>query len=281
MMSAELDPGIASRIVPLRMPPLGKLEDPPINEVVCGVLFKPVANLDPVVLGSFWQLRRDAYPRREFKAPIAPQVPEGLLLQLSPDVGPLRTWLISKDDVLIIQVQHDRFYLNWRARQGEYPRFNDWDGKQGLLSKFLAELRAFTAFVSKELGDKVELQGLELAKVDRFDHGRHWQSAADLAELLPMLRPALDVAIAGTDPEVAVRLTMPLKDGSMDISIGGLARPGQPQNRALKLECRRSLRRVLSLDEVEEAMKASNSDLNDLFQRLVPDQKRFEKGWRP
>ena len=263
------------------MPPLGKLEEPPIFEVVCGVLFKPLSELDPVVLGAFWQSRRTEYPRREFKVPIAPQVPEGLLVQLGPDVGPLRTWLISKDDVFIIQVQQDRFYLNWRARRDDYPRFNDWDGKKGLLARFVFELTLFVQFVSRELGVKVELQGFELAKVDRFVQGKHWTTAADLAGLLPMLRPALEIVSLEGEPEVAVRLTTPLKDGSMDISIEALARVGQPQARAFKLECRRSVRIPLAVDDLPAAMKLSNAELNDLFVRLVPEQVRFQKGWRP
>ena len=122
--------------------PLGKLEEPPITEVVCGVFFKPVAGLDPVALGGFWKPRQKEYPRREFKAPIAPASAEGIELNFGPDLGPLRTWLISKDDVFIIQVQRDRFYLNWRARQDEYPRFNDWDSKKGLLRRVRFQARS-------------------------------------------------------------------------------------------------------------------------------------------
>ena len=262
-------------------PPLGKLEEPPITEVVCGSFFKPVPGLDPVSLGAFWKARQKEFPRREFKAPIAPASLEGIELNFGPDVGPLRTWLISKDDVFIIQVQHDRFYLNWRVRQDAYPRFNDWDANKGLLSRFLCEHEAFERFCSEELGAKLELQGIELAKIDHLERGRHWKDSRDLAWLLPMLGPALE--LAERDPVVAVRLTTPRDEGSVDIAIDTVLRVAQPPVPVVKLECRRSIRRALPPSELAGAFKRANGDLNELFVRLIAEDRheRFKKGWQP
>lgn len=259
--------------------PLGKLEEPPITEVVCGAFFKPVPGLDPVVLGGFWKARQKEFPRREFKAPIAPASPEGIELNFGPDIGPLRTWLISKDDAFIIQVQHDRFYLNWRARQDEYPRFNDWESNQGLLSRFMHEHSAFERFCSAELGTRLELHGIELSKIDHLERGRHWKDSRDLGALMPMLGPALE--LADKDPVVAVRLSTPREDGTVDIAIDTILRIAQPPVPVLKVECRRTIRRVMPSAALEVTFKAANNELNELFARLIPEvhHDRFKRGW--
>ncbi len=259
--------------------PLGKLEEPPITEVVCGSFFKPVPGLDPVALGTFWKARQKEFPRREFKAPIAPPSLESFELNFGPDIGPLRTWLISKDDVFIIQVQRDRFYLNWRVRQDEYPRFNDWDSNRGLLSRFMREHDAFAQFCNDELGTKLELQGIELAKIDHLERGRHWKDAADLAGLLPILSQALE--LADKDPVVALRLATPRDDGSVDVAIDTILRVAQPPVPVVKLEFRRSIRRVMPSSELAATFRRANDELNELFARLIPEDHhvRFKKGW--
>lgn len=259
---------------------IGKLLRPPIVEVVCGAYFEPVEQLDPVALGAFWQGRRAAYPRREYKAALTPSLSEDaqVSLSLGPDIGPLRTWLISADDVFILQVQRDRFYLNWRARQGAYPRFNDRDGNRGLLSKFLEEFGAFASFSKQELGVAPKVTGCELSKVDRLLQGRDWQDVRDLGALLPTIKPSLDFATPGSVPEVAVRLSTALADGVMNVAINSQYRLGPPGPRAILLSSSRVVLRDLASDAVGGALQASNEELNKLFVQLVPEQDRFGRG---
>lgn len=261
--------------------PLGQLKEPPIVEVVCGISFRPIASLDPLSLGAFWKDRRAEYPRREFKAPIVPPGPLGLEIDLGPDRGPLRTWLISKDDVFILQVQHDRFYLNWRARQDDYPRFSDREGRKGLLSLFLSQQEAFERFCEHELGTKLDIQGIELAKIDHLERDRHWKDARDLGVLMPMLSAALE--FAEKDPVVALRLSTPRDNGAVDIAIDTLFKVSKPNIPVVKLECRRSVRQALPSSGLEHAFKLANRELNDLFRALIPESQhhRFEEGWKP
>lgn len=248
---------------------LGRLEEPPISEVVCGSFFKSLPGLDPVTIGGFWRPRRAEYPRREFKVPIVATAPRNVEVSLGQDVGPLRTWLISRDDVFIIQVQHDRFYLNWRARQDAYPRFNDWDESEGLLSRFLREREAFEHFCAEELGVKPELHGIELAKIDHLERGRHWKDSRDLCGLLPMLRPAVE--LAESDPAVAIRMSTPRDDGAMEVAIETMHPPAQPAALVVRLESRRTIRRSIATGDLAAAFRGANEELNDLFLRLVPE----------
>lgn len=256
----------------------GKLDEPPIIEVVCGVSFKSVRELDPVLLGAFWRERRADFPRREYKAPIA--LPAGAFgVTFGPDIGPIRTWLISKNDDLIIQVQHDRFYLNWRKRQDEYPRFTDRPGRPpGLLSRFLTELNHFTAFLAREASARLELSGLELAKLDRLTQGRHWSGVEDLLKLLPMLETPLKTAPAG-EPTFHLRVGAPAAEHQRtEVVVDGTAVADQ---REIRVDFNTALARTLELAEVEASMQRLNDDLNALFRRVLPEQHRFKKGWQP
>lgn len=262
--------------------PLGKLEEPPITEVACGVLFKPVPGLDPLALGAYWKPKEKEYPRRELKAPIAPAMPVGMELSFGPDIGPVRTWLISKNDVFIIQIQHDRFYVNWRARQEEYPRFNDWDdGNRGLLSRFMEEYASFAQFCAHELDTQLELKGVDLSKLDHLARGRHWKDPHDLAVLLPMLGPVLD--LSDKEPAVSVRLSAPRDNGSIEIALESQLKVGQPPIPVIKLECRRGIRGAVPLNDLSVTIKGANAELNELFGRVIPEEQhfRFKKGWRP
>jgi len=47
-----------------------KLAAPPIVEVVCGVFFAPIPELDPVILGKFWHDLRGDYPLHAIQPPV-------------------------------------------------------------------------------------------------------------------------------------------------------------------------------------------------------------------
>src|SRR5690349_21253827 len=102
-------PGFRSRDV---MRSLEALKNPPIVEVGCGIIFDPIENLDPVSIGSYWHSRRADFPDRQ----VMHAVGDATRIVVGPGVGPLRTWLISPTGNLVLQIQSDRFYLNWRRR---------------------------------------------------------------------------------------------------------------------------------------------------------------------
>jgi hypothetical protein len=50
---------------------LDRLENPPIVEVACGVIFEEIAALDPIFLGTYWLTRKDAFSGRQLGDPAA------------------------------------------------------------------------------------------------------------------------------------------------------------------------------------------------------------------
>src|SRR6185436_6912977 len=160
-----------------------KLLAPPVTEVICGLIFEPVPEIDPLVLGTYWEKKRQDFPRHQLHPPISDE--SSLVITGLPTI---RTWLISEDDVFVVQIQNDRFYLNWRARGQEYPLFSDHGNRIGILSRLNSEFSSFARFCKERLGRDVAPNRIELGKVNHFVQGEHWRDFPDLAELLPWLK---------------------------------------------------------------------------------------------
>jgi uncharacterized protein (TIGR04255 family) len=210
-----------------------KLEAPPIIEVVCGLFFPPVPSVDPIFVGGLQRELADEYPRHAIHAPVV-DVP----LSFMPGPGPLRSWLISKSDEWVLQLQPDRFYVNWRRRKiSEYPRFND---SGGVLEKTLFEFTRFRKACKDRLGTDVMPATVELAKVDLIVEGEHWQDVQDLGRVVPLVA---DVGKFANSPGVELGLNIIDRDPagitqvvSLSLSTESLL-DGSPA-RALKIETR-------------------------------------------
>jgi hypothetical protein len=145
------------------------------------VFFAPVPAIDPVFVGG---LQRDTafsdYPHHA----IHPAVLDAPGLLFSPGRGPLRSWLISSNDEWVLQLQLDRFYVNWRRRGNEYPRFS---GEGGVLERALTEIERFRGYCQERLRAEVRPSTVELAKVDLMVEGVHWSGVEDLGRLVSLI----------------------------------------------------------------------------------------------
>lgn len=121
-----------------------RLLNPPITEVVCGLVFDSVVQLDLLELGVYWDSRRREYPVKMLK----PTLFDAHALNVDPaSLMPARAWLLKEiDGELVQQIQHDRFYMNWRRREGEYPHFNDSEAGDGLKTIALREFERLAEF---------------------------------------------------------------------------------------------------------------------------------------
>lgn len=245
---------------------LEKLHSPPIVEVVCGVLFDPIAGLDPLTLGRFWEQQRAAYPDHQLHPPI---LEEGQTLHFE-RFPPIRVWMISPDDAWVLQVQWDRFYLNWRQRGETYPRFSDQATGEGVLSRFLREFDGFAAYCASTLGCKPEPRAFELAKIDLFKPGVSWDGLDDLAAMLPWLQP-FSAASESKQPTISAQFREERAGGTLVIGV----EVGKPH---AKLETRLTK----NLDgQLRPEFEAANTVLNGVFEKLIPAEertKRFQGG---
>jgi hypothetical protein len=261
---------------------LGKLKNPPIVEVVSGVRFEPLLHLDPLAAGAFWARRSSDFPDHELRPAVTSdgQIVLGL-------VPPLRAMLFHASKTRVLQLQGDRFYVNWRrpqgdtiegARGGEYPRFNDRPGQPGLVTTVIDEYKLFESFCAELWGEPPKAVGIELAKVDLLIEGVDWTDFDDLASLLPWLRSFHAFARA-PKPSFALRFDEPRDGGDLSVTISqaiGNDAEGK-ERRVVKVETR--IARALSANtEKRDALLSANDDLNRVFEELIPKgeiEKRF------
>jgi uncharacterized protein (TIGR04255 family) len=248
----------------MAQPEARKLEAPPIIEVVCGVFFAPRPELDPIFVGGWHnEVAHTELPRHA----IQPAVADGTGFFMG--VGPLRSWLISQDDEWVVQIQPDRLYVNWRRREGEYPRFSD---RGGVLERALFELRRFRAHCVQKLGADLALTGVELAKVDVIAQGLHWSDTADLGKVIPLVA---DVSRFASSSNVELALNIVDRPNTVTQVVVGLSLatesvPKVGLARAVKIDTRCTARLAVADDtEITECFTQLNMRANDTFFSLI------------
>ena len=156
-------------------------EHPPIDEIVCGIRFDPIKQLQSGHFGILWQKFISDFPKTEDQNLIGPVSEEDLR---SSDKMPLpRVWFIHRNENELIQVQRNRFLHNWRKRRpdDEYP------GYERVIGNFEKYLSCFQEFLSEEnLGDLITKE-YELTYIDLIPKGQGWENPGDLAKVFPNL----------------------------------------------------------------------------------------------
>ena len=165
---------------------LPSFELPPLNEVALGIGFKPLECWNSIAPGEFYNLVRSGFPKIEDKAPLSPLIvgDEPLSFEFEELPAVRRTWFVSEDDSLLIQVQADRLHVNWRRTKddSEYPRH------EKLLDIFKYALVNLVNFAS-ERGETLSVVGGEISYVNHIVEGDLWNSWSDLSKLFETWNP--------------------------------------------------------------------------------------------
>jgi len=149
---------------------------PPVNEVVCGMRFRPPDRLRIPHIGLLWDKFRADYPILQHAPPISSALGEILVDSITGFPLP-RVWFINPSEDQLIQFQYDRFYFNWRRKKHEYPRY------EHVISNFEAVLNAIKdLFKDYELGE-VEPMEYELSYINHIPKGSGWTTIDDLPEI--------------------------------------------------------------------------------------------------
>ncbi len=239
-----------------------RLKDPPIVEVVCGFFFSPLARLDPITVGRYWsEEKAREYPKTQLHPPISDRPS----LRLGEGIGPVRCWLIGEREEYLLQIQPDRFYFNWRKREGEYPHFNKYAEKDGVLRRSLREFREFAQFATAALGQTPKPVRLELAKIDMLVSPRHWKNYADLQSVVPMLAKLPKVA---EDPNVTLVLAGEREGFQLQFALTN-APLAPDMSAAVQIETRVTTRQAVADDQ--ETFVKMNALANDVFFESLAD----------
>ena len=167
---------------------LPSFEDPPVIEVAASVQFDPLAKLTVPYLGMLWQRFRKEYPVVDQQPPLAPVIERlgvsgqniGLRLEMMGNITP-RLWFSNTQGDHLVQVQNDRFILNWRRVAGAgnpYPRY-----QQHIRPQFLTEYARFQQFLIDENLGAAHVNQCELTYINQIEPNEYWTSHADVASV--------------------------------------------------------------------------------------------------
>lgn len=170
--------------------PLPEFENPPVSEVAISVQFEPLAWWRVAHAGLFWAQIRSDYPLSEAQPPLPSQVERFSIDQLFPqaptiafgalDPDTARVWFLSEDQTRLVQVQHDRFIINWRKITGEevYPRY-----AATLRPRFEQEFNNFQQFINTQEKETLNVQQCEITYVNDIPRGEGWETLSEATSL--------------------------------------------------------------------------------------------------
>jgi uncharacterized protein (TIGR04255 family) len=158
--------------------------NPPVDEVVCGVLFEPIKAFLVPHFGLLWEKFRPEYPNCQEVPPLMPTIesfeefpPAEIEI---PEIPLPRVWFLH-DDGRIIQVQRDRFLHNWRKFRStdEYPRYRK------VFHMFQMHLSTFQEFLNELRLGTVTPRQYEMTYVNLIPQGEGWETTSDVHKVFP------------------------------------------------------------------------------------------------
>jgi uncharacterized protein (TIGR04255 family) len=192
-----------------------KFDAPPVVETALSVQFNSLAGFTAAHAGWFWKEYVEKLgdgPSNEWKqATEAVKIPELFekfgaedvwalpSFQVTPGLPSPRIQIIRGDGERMLQVQDNRFILNWRKQTSAYPTY------ETLLPEFRNMLNAFESFCSEAAFGAPVYNLWEVTYVDQVKKGTMWDSVRNLNRIFPAL---------GTPP-VSTRHAPPSDDETM------------------------------------------------------------------
>lgn len=153
---------------------LPEFDRPPVIEVAASIQFEPVAGLDAARLGLLWSVYRTDYPHTEHHPPLRKEIerfgspaPATIEISLDPNFPTPRLWFLNGRRTELVQVQQDRFALNWRNNDtgDPYPRYVN------LSAKLAEEFERFEQFLDREGLGPLNINQVELTYVNHIPAG--------------------------------------------------------------------------------------------------------------
>jgi uncharacterized protein (TIGR04255 family) len=205
-----------------------KFARPPISEIAISILFPQSRSITTAHLGRFWERVAKELPKAEDHSP------SGLPQDWGKSIEGLplpRLWLKESGGTVLLQLQVNRFDLNWRSvtPTDTYPTFDVQ------IAKLVDYWQRFAAFLNEQGEGDVPIRGAEVLKVSQIREGEGWQHWSDLHALFPALN-LTQVGDRWDFQGLATAFEMQHEAGKVraDLKLGFLA--AEPTRRALLLE---------------------------------------------
>jgi uncharacterized protein (TIGR04255 family) len=249
-------------------------ERPPLNELAIGIHFEPLIGWQSRHVGQFWTQVSQDFPGTEDQPPIF-EVESGPRFQVL-KLPPLRrTFLVSRDQNLVLQLQEGKFLLNWRKRKPTdiYPRFNS------VFDIFVSYWGLFSDFVAREKAGQLKPVRYELTYVNHIEEGHGPVSATAERYVRIFNWTGLRAQFVPPPTGVNVVWTFPLPE-QLGFAQANLSQGVRDDGRAvlvLVMSCSGAASPKLSLNEW---FAASHRCLAECFRELTTDNARQEWGYK-
>ncbi len=161
---------------------------PPITEVVLGVQFGALTKWHAGHYGVFWNSISSEYPN--FR--VMPQLPAAVerfgaeawrsqpSIQVLLNSDDMRCWLLSANESRILQLQRDRFIVNWKqVGEEHYPRY-----EKTIRPMFEAEWSRLRAFADRYEIESPAVTQCEMTYVNDIALNAPWKTVEDLSTVL-------------------------------------------------------------------------------------------------
>lgn len=164
-----------------------KYDNPPVVEVVCGVMFSGTP-VQTAHIGAYWDRIRAEFPKVEDAAPLSPVVEEEgqpmTFIEWTTLPPARRAWLYNADGSHLLQIQEDRFLFNWKHTQGAkgYPSF------KVVFAEFDKHLQGFIAFMRDACGVNVSYRQFEMTYVNQITLGNGLTQGAETSVFVDHVR---------------------------------------------------------------------------------------------
>jgi uncharacterized protein (TIGR04255 family) len=167
---------------------LPEFADPPVSEVALSIQFNPLSGWQSPHGGLYWARIKNAYPSTEVQPPLPSQIelfdesqrwkPSFQIQLANPE--DVRLWFLSNSKSELIQVQNNRFVINWRkaSELDQYPRY-----LSQLRPRFEREWSDFCEFAKEQQLGPINVLQCEVTYVNDFIKGKDWQAFPDFADL--------------------------------------------------------------------------------------------------
>ena len=253
--------------------PTIEYDNPPINEIVCGIRFDSIKQLRSGHLGVLWQKFRPDFPKIEDRNSVG-SVPK--VDSENPDQVPLpRVWFIHKNENELIQVQRNWFLHNWRKIQSD----DKYPGYQKVIENFERYLDCFQEFLIEENLGNLVAKEYELTYIDLIPKGQGWENLGDLEKIFPNLLSLTKQGILSNDVKVInwqTILALPNGLGQLGIAIRSANQVSNNQQ-LLHIEFKALSNR--SNQPMRSWFEAAHNIITKLFSNLVSDEIQ-ETFWR-
>lgn len=178
-------------------PPFPDFEKPPVVEVALSLQFRPLELLRSPHFGLLWPaFRARGYSGIEDHGELEPTFEDfdskptprvGVRMQTFNDAPPLpRVWFLNAAQNELVQLQRDRFIVNWRqgAEAESYPRYGS------IRNRFLSDFAALVEFLkSEKLGEIMPTQ-CELTYVNHMPAGQGWARLGEAERVVTVWKNA-------------------------------------------------------------------------------------------